>query len=86
MPAVSKNQRKAMGMARAIQQGKMAPNPGTPSAEIAKSMKPGDVEDFASTKEKGLPKTKTRRFGAKKDHRPQKGVRGPGMDNPMMME
>ena len=55
MPSVSKKQRKTMGMAHAIQAGEMAPTPGTPSAEIASSMKPSDVMDFASTPEAGLP-------------------------------
>jgi len=57
-PAVSKSQQTVMGMAHAIQKGEMKPKPGTPSAEIAKSMKPSDVTDFASTPRKGLPKVK----------------------------
>ena len=57
--SVSKAQQSAMGIAHAIQKGEVKPKPGTPSADIAKSMKPGDVEDFASTKRKGLPKKKS---------------------------
>lgn len=55
MPAESKKQRRAAGMATAIQEGKMQPKPGTPSAEMAKSMKPSDLQEFATTPEKGLP-------------------------------
>ena len=83
MPSVSKLQRKAAGMAKAIQEGKMKAESGTASAAMAK-MAPSSLEHFASTKEKGLPQKKTRRMGAKKDHRVPKGVRGPGMDNPTM--
>lgn len=55
MPAKSKSQQAAMGMAHAIQQGEMKAKPGTPSAAIAKNMKPADVREFASTPQKGLP-------------------------------
>lgn len=55
MPSVSKNQRKAAGMAEAIQEGKMKPKPGTPSAQMAASMNPADLREFATTPEKGLP-------------------------------
>lgn len=58
MPAVSQKQQAAMGIAHAIQQGEMAAQPGTPSAEIARSMKPSDVTEFASTPRSGLPKKK----------------------------
>jgi hypothetical protein len=47
-----------MGIARAIQKGEIAAKPGTPSAEIAKSMKPSDVREFASTSQEGLPEKK----------------------------
>lgn len=56
MPAKSQNQQEAMGIAHAIQEGKVAPKPGTPSADIAKTMKPADVKEFASTPRAGLPK------------------------------
>jgi hypothetical protein len=55
MPATSVAQQKAMGIAHAAQQGKIRIKPNTPSADIAKSMKPSDVKDFASTSHKGLP-------------------------------
>jgi len=55
MPAVSKAQQQAMGIAHGIQKGTVKPKAGTTSAKIAKSMKPGDVKDFAETPRKGLP-------------------------------
>jgi hypothetical protein len=55
MPSKSKAQRKTAGMARAIQKGEMAPVPGSPSAQMAKSMESSDLREFATTKEKGLP-------------------------------
>ena len=54
MPAVSKAQQAAFGIARGIQKGERPAGSG-PSADIAKSAKPKDVEDFASTPTKGLP-------------------------------
>ena len=56
MPAVSKNQAIAMNLAQAVQKGQATAKPGSPSAEIAGSMKPADVADFASTPQAGLPK------------------------------
>ena len=54
--AVSQQQQKFMGIVRSIQKGKAS---GSPEAEkAAKEMDPEDVEDFASTKHKGLPKRK----------------------------
>ena len=61
MPAESKAQRRVAGMADAIQKGEMKAIPGTPSAEMAESMKPSDVKDFAKTKEKGLPRHKKKK-------------------------
>jgi hypothetical protein len=55
MPAQSIAQQQAMGIAHAGQQGKIRIKPNTPSANIASSMKPSDVKDFASTSHKGLP-------------------------------
>lgn len=55
VPAESKKQQMVAGMAEAIKEGKMKPKPGTPSAEMAKSMKPADLQEFASTPRKGLP-------------------------------
>jgi len=51
--AVSKKQQKFMGMVHATQKGEKAPSKEV--AKVAKSMKKGDAEDFASTKHKGLP-------------------------------
>jgi hypothetical protein len=57
MPAASKQQQKLMGIVRALQKGDMKPSQASGKAkEMAKSMKKGDVKDFASTKHKGLPK------------------------------
>jgi hypothetical protein len=56
MPIVSKNQGVAMNLANAIQKGDVAPMPGTPSAQIAKSMPPGKMGDFAGPIPAGLPK------------------------------
>lgn len=54
--AVSKRQRKFMGMVDAVQKGKLSPQKvGSKVTDAAKSMKPKAVKDFASTKEKGLP-------------------------------
>ena len=55
MPAKSKAQQRMMGMAHAIQKGEMKAKPGSPSAKVAATMKPGDVKDFASTSTKELP-------------------------------
>jgi hypothetical protein len=54
--AVSKSQQKFMGMVHAVQKGELPANKvGGDVADAAKSMKPKDAEDFASTKHKGLP-------------------------------
>ena len=57
--AVSKNQQKFFGMVYALKNGDL--NPSDVSKDVrdaAKSMSMKDVEDFASTKHKGLPKLK----------------------------
>lgn len=56
MPAVSKDQATAFNMAEAIQEGKLKPKAGTPSAQIAKSAKPSSVKEFAGPINKALPK------------------------------
>ena len=56
MPAVSKNQAIAMNLAQAVQKGQATAQPGSPSAEIAGSMAPSDVAEFATTPQAGLPK------------------------------
>ena len=62
--AVSKKQQKFMGMVHATQKGEKAPSKEV--AKVAKTMKKGDAEDFASTKHKGLPEK------AKSDDAPKK--------------
>ena len=60
MPAVSKQQRKFMGLVHAVQKGEVPASKVSKSArDAAKQMKKKDVEDFASTDEKGLPTRKT---------------------------
>ena len=56
MPAKSKAQRKAMGMALAAKKGKipMSELKG-PSMGMAKSMSKSQLSDYAKTSEKGLP-------------------------------
>jgi hypothetical protein len=54
--SVSKAQRKFMGMAHAIQKGEKIKGASTELKKVAKTMKPSDTRDFATTKEKGLPK------------------------------
>jgi hypothetical protein len=54
--AVSKQQQKFMGMAHAMQKGKKIKGASPELKKVAKSMKKSDVEDFAATKHKGLPK------------------------------
>jgi hypothetical protein len=57
MPAASQQQQKLMGIVRGIQKGTVDPKDVSAKAgEMAKSMKPGEVKKFASTKHKGLPK------------------------------
>ena len=57
MPATSKQQQKLMGLVHALQKGSVKPGQVSAKAkEMAKSMKPSDVKDFAATKHKGLPK------------------------------
>lgn len=55
--AVSKKQQELMGIVHALQTGDMKPSQASGKAkEMAKTMKPGEVTKFASTKHKGLPK------------------------------
>ena len=57
MPAASKQQQKLMGIVHALQKGDMKPSQASDKAEeMSKSMKKGNVQKFASTKHKGLPK------------------------------
>ena len=54
MPSKSKSQQRFMGMVRAAQKGELE-NPSKSVKKAAKSMDKDDVDDFASTKHKGLP-------------------------------
>ena len=57
MPAQSKQQQKFMGIVRAIQKGDQPASKFSKKAQdAADDMKEKDVEKFASTKHKGLPK------------------------------
>src|ERR1035437_7887782 len=54
--AKSKEQQRLFGMAHAVQKGELSPSKvGGAVKKIAKDVSPKDVEDFASTKHKGLP-------------------------------
>ena len=56
MPAKSKSQQRFMGMVHACQEDEECASDKVRKA--AKSMKKKDVEDFASTKHRGLPEKK----------------------------
>lgn len=71
--AVSKKQQKFMGMVHATQKGEKAPSKEV--AKVAKTMKKGDAEDFASTKHKGLPEKK-KPEGKKKEKTEEAGGAG----------
>jgi hypothetical protein len=74
MPAVSKNQAIAMNLANAVQKGQATAVPGSPSAQIAGSMKPAALSEFAGTPQTGLPK----RVGAAPAPSMNVGGAGPG--------
>lgn len=57
MPAESVKQQRLMGMVHAVQKGDMS-SPSKKVSDVAKSMKPSDAKDYASTKHKGLPMKK----------------------------
>jgi hypothetical protein len=54
--AVSQQQQKFMGMAHAMQKGEKIKGASAELKKVAKTMKKGDVKDFAATKHEGLPK------------------------------
>ena len=56
--AVSKAQQRFMGMAHAMQKGEKVPGASKELKKVAKTMKKGDVKDYAATKHKGLPEKK----------------------------
>jgi hypothetical protein len=74
MPAVSKNQAIAMNLAQAVQRGQATAAPGSPSAEIASSMRPSAVDEFAGPIPAGLPKRV----------KPPVNVGGPGPGRPKL--
>ena len=53
--AVSKKQQRFMGMAHAMQKDEKVKGASPELKKVAKTMKKSDTEDFASTKQKGLP-------------------------------
>jgi hypothetical protein len=66
--AVSKAQRKFMGMAHAMQKGEKIKGASPELKKVAKTMKPSDTHDFAATKEKGLPeKVKAKKEESKEE-------------------
>jgi hypothetical protein len=56
MPAVSKAQQAAAGIAKHAKETGAPLKPGSPSAQMAKGMSSKELDKFASTKTKGLPK------------------------------
>ena len=57
MPALSQQQQKLMGLALAVKRGKIPASKASKSVQqLAKSMTEKDIEKFAATKHKGLPK------------------------------
>jgi hypothetical protein len=68
-----------MNLAQAVQKGQATAKPGSPSAEIAGSMRPSDVADFASTPQAGLPKrVKSVNVGAPGPGRPRLKMKNVG--------
>lgn len=56
--AISKKQRKLMGMAQAIKEGTMPPGKSPRAAKVAQTMDSVDLRSMAETKEGELPETK----------------------------
>ena len=69
MPSKSVAQRRMMGMALAMKRGEMEPMEG-PAHEAMESMKEEQLEDYAKTKESGLPQ-KVRKMGEKGQRKPK---------------
>lgn len=55
MPAVSKRQRRFMGIVESIRKGKTSPSYSPGAAKAAKTMKLKSIRHYAKTREKGLP-------------------------------
>lgn len=64
MPSVSKSQQRLMGWARAVQKGEAKDAPDNVK-QVAKTMKPKDLHDFASTKHDDLPEKAEKEARAK---------------------
>jgi len=70
----SKSQQRFMGMVDAVQKGKLSKNKaGEKITKAAKEMNPKDVEDFASTKHKGLPEKVNNKVSEVSIIEPQEG-------------
>jgi len=66
MPAKSKTQRRLMGMAYCVKEGKcklkdLPPNVRDEVKRLSRSMTKQQLRDFAKTKEKGLPRKKRKK-------------------------
>lgn len=57
MSAETIRQRQFMGIARAIQKGELPASKSPAAAKVARTMEPGELHKFATTKEKGLPQS-----------------------------
>ena len=87
MPAVSKAQQQAAGIAHAVEKGEEPESKlRGASKEMFKSMKSGDLKKFAKTKRKGLPKrveagpvTARALFIAERDDAPKLGLGKTGL-------
>mgnify|MGYP000704496324 CR=1 FL=1 len=66
MPAVSRKQRRFMGIEESIKKGKTSPSYSPGAAKAAKTMKLKSIRHFTKTKESGLPeKVKKTRVASK---------------------
>lgn len=55
-PATSQAQQQFMGIVHGIQKGEISPSYSSKAAKVARTMKHSDVEEFAATRRKRLPK------------------------------
>lgn len=79
MPAESKQQQKAAGMALSAKRGETSPSELKGAArEMYESMSEAQLEDFASTKRKGLPRKKEEPAGKKRGGKKQGGKKQDG--------
>jgi len=61
MPAESKSQKRLASMAKAVKSGELPAGKFPEAARMAQSMKPSDLNEFASTPMQGLPERKAPR-------------------------